>query len=96
MVIWTGDDLSAKGIEDDVEWNWILHGLFSKGEIQEHDLNMAGTVAGVSVACFVLGSLLGFAFGCALMRRRMNRRGLRLPFHKDEEETDFHDDDNTL
>ncbi|XP_061174413.1 di-N-acetylchitobiase-like isoform X2 [Saccostrea echinata] len=96
MVIWTGDDLSRKGVEDDTEWNWILHSLFSEGEIQEHNLNMAGTVAGISVGCFILGSLLGFAVGCGLMRKRMRNKGLRLPFQRDEEETDFHDDDNAL
>ncbi|XP_062592149.1 di-N-acetylchitobiase-like isoform X2 [Saccostrea cucullata] len=97
MVIWTGDDLSSKGVGDDMEWNWILHSLFSEGEIQEHNLNMAGTVAGISVGCFVLGSLLGFALGCGIMRKRMRtNKGLRLPFQRDEEETDFHDDDNAL
>lgn len=96
MVIWTADDLSAKGIDDGTEWNWILHSLFSKGEIQEKSRDMAGIVAGISVGCFVLGSFLGFAFGCAVMRKRMHKKGLRLPFQRDDEETDFHDDDNTL
>lgn len=96
MVIWTADDLSTKSTDDAAEWNWILHNLFSTGDIEHHSLDMAGTIAGISVGCFVLGTLLGFAFGCAVMRRRMQRKGLRLPFHRDEEETDFHDDDNTL
>lgn len=96
MVIWTADDLSSKSVDDAAEWNWILHNLFSTGEIEHHTLDMAGTVAGISVGCFVLGTLLGFALGCAVMRKRMQKRGLRLPFHRDEEETDFHDDDNTL
>lgn len=96
MVIWTADDLSTKSTDDATEWNWILHNLFSTGDIEQHSLDMAGTIAGISVGCFVLGTLLGFALGCAVMRKRMQRKGLRLPFHRDEEETDFHDDDNTL
>lgn len=71
MVIWIVDDLFIKSIDDVVEWNWILYNFFSIGDIEYYFLDMVGTIAGIFVGCFVLGILLGFVFGCVVMRRRM-------------------------
>ncbi|KAK3103279.1 hypothetical protein FSP39_018122, partial [Pinctada imbricata] len=99
IVIYTADDVQQNHNVASSEYNWLIHKLFVSGKYTEHkdSLNAAAIAAGIGVGCLILGAAIGFFAGCIVSDQRNKRKKhLRLPFSRDEDIPDYHDDDAAL